>query len=154
MKSFRFVSGLIACVSMIGSAMAGPVVSYFPRQNLGQFLADNFDLATIRSSLNPRRRTDGFRTFKSLGMKPSKATETTLVFDSPGDWFYEMKIVGRRDVNGDGVEDLEVCFADRALNGGTYNASEGLLITRYSATGHAVALSFSLDDGVCANDAR
>lgn len=154
MKKFRFVSSTIASMLMIGSAMAEPLVSYFPRQNLGQFLADNFDLATIRSSINPRRRSDGLRTFKSLHMKPSKATENALVFDSPGDWFYEMKIVGRRDVNGDGIEDLEVCFADRALNGGTYSSSEGLLITRYSAINYAVALSFSLDEGVCENYAR
>nr|WP_143028942.1 hypothetical protein [Massilia sp. PDC64] len=87
-------------------------------------------------------------------MKPSKATEKALVFESPGDWRYELRIVGRRDVNGDGVEDLEVCFIDRALNGGTYNTSEGLLITRYSADGYAIALNYSLDDGVCENYAR
>jgi len=36
-----------------------------------------------------------------------------------------LKIVGRKDVNGDGIEDLEVCFVDQALNGGTYNTSKG-----------------------------
>lgn len=87
MKKFRFVSSMIASMLMIDSAMAEPLVSYFPRQNLGQFLADNFDLATIRSSINPRRRSDGLRAFKSLHMKPSKATENALVFDSPVDWF-------------------------------------------------------------------
>ena len=87
-------------------------------------------------------------------MKASKATENALVFDSPGDWRYELRIVGRRDVNGDGIEDLEVCFVDRALNGETYSTSEGLLITRYSAEGYAIALSYSLDDGICENYAR
>lgn len=153
-KRFRFVSSTLACVVMMSSAQAEPLVSYFPKRDLGLFLADKFDLATIRSSINPRRRSDGLRTFKDLGMRPSKVTEKALVFDSPGDWLYELKVVGRRDVNGDGIEDLEVCFVDRALNGGTYNTSEGLLITRYSANSYAVALSFSLDDGVCENYAR
>jgi hypothetical protein len=72
------------------------------------------------------------------------------VFDIPDDWFYEMRIVGRRDVNGDGIEDLEVCFVDRATNGGTYNSSQALLITRYSADSYAIALGFSVD-GVCEN---
>jgi hypothetical protein len=76
------------------------------------------------------------------------------VFDSPGDWLYELKIVGRRDANGDGIEDLEVCFIDRALNGGTYDTSKGLLVTRYSENDYAVALSFSLNDGICQEYAR
>ena len=139
---------------MMSSAQAEPLRSYFPKRALEQFLANNFDLATIRSSINARLRANGQRTFKDLGMKASKATENALVFDSPGDWRYELRIVGRRDVNGDGIEDLEVCFVDRALNGGTYSTSEGLLITRYSAEGYAIALSYSLDDGICENYAR
>lgn len=94
------------------------------------------------------------RTFSDFGMKPTKATDNVLVFESPGDWRYELRIVGRGDANGDGIDDLEVCFIDRALNGGTYSTSAGLLITRYSADGYAIALSYSLDDGVCENYAR
>jgi hypothetical protein len=40
-------------------------------------------------------------------MSPSKATDDVLEFEST-DWFYQLRIVGRRDVNGDGIEDLEV----------------------------------------------
>lgn len=132
---------------------AAPLMSYFPKKDLGLFLAGKFDLASIRSSLGPRR-SPALRTFADFGMKPSKATEDSLVFEAPGDWLYELKIVGRRDVNGDGIEDLEVCFFDQALNGGTYNTSSGLLITRYSADSYAVALSYSLNDGVCQEYAR
>lgn len=148
MKKFHSMLRMLACLMMI-PAQAEPLVSYFPKQNLGLFLADTFDLATIRSSINPRLRSPGLRTFKDLGMKPSRASNDVLVFDTPDDWLYELKIVGRRDVNGDGIEDIEVCFVDRALNGGTYNTSEGLLVTRYSATSYAVALSFSMDDDLC-----
>ena len=138
---------------MLSTVQAAPVISYFPQKNVGAFLAEKFDLATIRSSLGPRRLASQ-RTFAELGLRPTKATENLLVFDTPGDWFYEMQIVGRRDVNGDGIEDLEACFIDRASNGGTYNTSQGLLITRYSVDSFAIALSFNLEEGVCENYAR
>jgi len=127
---------------------AAPVVSHFPGKDLGLFLANKFDLASIRSSFGPRRSAS-LRTFADFGMKPSKASEDTLVFNTQGEWMYELKIMARRDVNRDGIEDLEVCFTDRALNGGTYDTSKGLLVTRYSPDAYAVALSYSLDDGVC-----
>jgi hypothetical protein len=151
MKS-HIASSALAILIMNG-AHAAPAASYFLQQNLGQFLAGKFDLASIRSSFGPKRL-PALRTFSDSGMKPTKATNTVLVFESPGDWRYELRIVGRRDVNGDGIEDLEVCFTNRALNGGTYDTSKGLLITRYSAEGYAIALSYSLDDSVCENYAR
>lgn len=153
MKNFHFVSIGLVYFLMMSTVQAAPLVSYFPKQDLGRFLADKFDLASIRSSFGPRRG-PAQRTFSDFGMKPSKATEDLLEFESPGDWLYQLKVVRRGDVNGDGIEDLEVCFIDRALNDGTYNTSEGLLITRYSADSYAVALSFSLEDGVCQNYAR
>ena len=153
MKNLCFVSSVLAGLVLMGSAQAAPIVSFFPHKNVGQFLAEKFDLASIRSSFGPRR-SPGLRTFADFGMKPSKATDDYLVFDTPGQWFYELKVVSRRDANRDGIEDLEVCFVDRALNGGTYHSSSGLLVTRYSADGYAVALSFSLNDDVCLNYAR
>jgi hypothetical protein len=144
----RFASCTLAFLVMANLAQAAPLVSYFPKKDLGLFLADKFDLASIRSSFGPRR-SPALRTFADFGMKPSKATEDALVFETPGQWLYELKIVGRRDVNRDGIEDLEVCFTDHALNGGTYDTSSGLLVTRYSADAYAVALNYRLNDGVC-----
>lgn len=153
MKNFRCVFNVLAGLVLVGSAQAAPLVSFFPHKNVGQFLAEKFDLASIRSSFGPRR-SPGLRTFADFGMTPSKATDDYLVFETPGKWLYELKVVSRRDVNSDGIEDLEVCFVDRALNGGTYHTSSGLLVTRYSAEGYAVALSFSLNDDVCLKHAR
>ncbi len=153
MKFFRFVSSILAGLALVGPVHASPLVSFFPRENLGQFLADKFDLASIRSSFGPRR-TPELRTFTDFGMRPSKATDDALVFDTAGDWYYELKILSRRDVNKDGIEDLEVCFIDRAMNGGTYHTSSGLLLTRYSADGYAVALSYRIDDDVCLDQVR
>jgi hypothetical protein len=143
MRSRLFLCGLASLV-LASAAHSAPVVSYFPKQDLGRLLAEQFDLASIRSSFGPRR-TSAQRTFSDFGMKPSKATDDDLVFDTPGDWFYEMIIVNRRDANGDGIEDLEVCFIDKALNGGSYNTAQSLLITRYSKNSYATALSFSVD---------
>lgn len=148
---------LVLCASAIllttGAVQSAPVVSHFPSKDLGLFLANKFDLASIRSSFG-LRRPPSRRTFADFGMKPSKVSGDALVFDTPGESMYELKIMGRRDVNKDGIEDLEVCFTDRALNGGSYDTSTGLLITRYSADGYAVALSYSLDDGVCREHAQ
>lgn len=151
--NIRFAACALSVLLSAGAAQAAPLVSYFPKKDLGLFLADRFDLASIRSSFGPRRSAS-LRTFADFGLKPSKATEDALVFNTPGEWTYELKILGRRDVNGDGIEDLEVCFTDRALNGGSYDSSQGLLITRYSAEAYAVALSFSLNDGVCQETSR
>ena len=151
--NIRSASCGLAFLLLTNIIEAAPLVSYFPAKKLGPFLADKFDLASIRSSFGPRR-SPSLRTFADFGMQPSNATENTLLFETPGRWLYELKIVGRRDVNGDGIEDLEVCFLDQALNGGTYLTSSGLLVTRYSAESYAVALNYSLNDGVCQEYAR
>jgi len=151
--TIRIASCTLALVALTSTVEAAPFVSYFPKKDLGLFLADKFDLASIRSSFGPRR-SPALRTFTDFGMKPTKATADALVFETLGEWLYKLKIVARRDVNRDGIEDLEVCFIDHALNGGTYDTSSGLLITRYSADGYAVALSYSLNDGVCQEYAR
>lgn len=87
-------------------------------------------------------------------MKPSQASDDVLVFDTPGEWRYELRIMARRDVNGDGVDDLEVCFIDRASNGGSYHTSQALLVTRYSEAGYAIALNYSLNNDECPDYAR
>ena len=153
MKISVIVWRSLACLAFMSNAQAAPLTSHFPRKDLGRFLAMEFDLASIRSSFGPRRL-PAQRTFADFGMKPSTATDRGAVFDTPGDWFYALEVVGRRDVNRDGIEDLEVCFTDRAQNGGNYHTSTGLLVTGYADDTYAVALNYRLDDGVCAQYAR
>jgi hypothetical protein len=119
------------------------VVSHFPQQGLGQFLAEQFDLASIRSSLGPRR-TPSQRSFAHFQLKPSRATDTLVEFTRPN-WFYQMVVTERRDINGDGIEDLAVCFTDKAIGQGNYDAQHSLLVTRYSANGYALALEYGVD---------
>lgn len=140
-------SFILACI-IAGAALpvlshAAAPISHFPKAGTGQFLADRFDLASIRSSFGPRR-TPALRTFSSFGMKPSKVGDDVVEFED-SDWFYQMKITGRRDVNSDGIEDLEVCFTDQALRS-SYSSMKSLLITRYSGDeAYAVALNFGVD---------
>lgn len=58
-------------------------------------------------------------------------------------WVYALRVLRRADINGDGLEDLEVCFTDRS-KGGTYSARQSLLVTRYSASAYAVALNYEV----------
>ncbi|MFC5459967.1 hypothetical protein [Massilia niabensis] len=144
MKTCHALAGSLCCLIWTTAAQAAPLTTYFPPTGLGSFLAEKFDLASIRSSIGPRR-TPALRTFSDLGLKPNKATDDSVSFEREN-WFHELRIVERGDVNGDGIEDLKACFVDRAVSGPTYHATKGLLITRYAPDAYAVALSFSVDD--------
>lgn len=148
MNIARFILLVLATVLLSKTAHAATSSSFFPDKDVEVFLANHFDLASIRSSLNPRRAQTQ-RTFADLGMKPSTAANGTLSFHQPGHWFYDIKILARRDVNRDGIEDLEVCFRDRAQHGGTYNSTQGLVLTRYSADSHVIAIRFGLENSEC-----
>lgn len=143
MNYYSTLAGSLCCLMLATAAQAAPLTTYFPSTGLGSFLAEKFDLASIRSSFGPRR-TPAMRTFADVGMKPGKATDDTVTFERE-DWFYQLTVVERRDVNGDGIEDLKACFVDRAVGGPTYHATKGLLITRYGPDAYALALSFDVD---------
>lgn len=149
MKTPMVLAIVVICLGAPGALRAAPVVSHFPQQGLGPFLASHFDLASIRSSFGPRRDRHAQRTLADFGMTPTTALDNDLIYDVPGDWYVRMQVTGRRDVNGDGIEDLEVCFTDIAQNGGTYRSMQGLVITRYASDAYALALSFSASDAVC-----
>lgn len=131
---------LIAAIAA-GSANASDVQSHFPARGAAQFLVANFDLASIRSSFGPRR-TSLQRTFASLGLLPTKVADEKVEFDG-ADWFYSLQVVRRGDLNRDGIEDLEVCFVDKA-KGATYDSQQALLVSRFSDNTLAVALKFEV----------
>lgn len=118
------------------------VTSFFPQLDLGRFLADNFDLASVRSSL-AARRTPELRTFADFGMLPTNTGDDVVTFDGER-WLYQLRVVRRADINNDGIEDLEVCFTDRA-KGASYDSSQSLLVSRYSDETYAVALRYESD---------
>lgn len=123
--------------------------SFLPPTDIGVFLSRQLDLASFRNSLGPKRSSTQ-RTFAALGIEPTKVTENGAEFDSDY-WYYSIQVLRRADLNGDGIEDLELCFTDQAKHG-TYLSQEPLLVTRYSASGLVVALHFQVDG--CADYAK
>ncbi len=130
-------------VAQAGQAATAPN-SWLPQRGLGELLATRFDLATIRSSLG-RKRSAATNTFASLGLRPASVSDTGVVFDD-GNWHRSMTVLRRGDFNRDGIEDLEVCFVDRAAPAyATYNAQKALLVTRYASDGNLVALAYAME---------
>lgn len=134
---------IVALTTVAFTAYAKPSLSqsFFPKKDVAQFLAQNLDLSTFRNSLGPRR-TETQRTFAALGILPTQVQADEVVMES-NEWFYSLRILRRADINGDGLEDFEVCFTDRAKQG-TYSAQQALLVTRYSTSSYAVALKFEV----------
>ena len=123
-------------------SFAAQLESHIPVSGIENFVAENLDLSTFRNSTGPRR-TAKTRTFASLGMSPSMAQNGNLQYDT-ADWFYGVEIKKRKDFNGDGIEDLALCFTDKAKNG-TYSTKNSLLATRYSDEGLIVVLGYEID---------
>jgi hypothetical protein len=141
-----------ACLALLLTAFAASVPAAtptssmqsapeWPRQNVAKFIFDHIDLTTFRNSTGPRRK-PGQRFFADLGIHAGNFTETRVVSDLP-DWTYVIQILGKHDYNGDGVEEVAICFSDAAANGGNYRASHPYLVQILE--GRVVALAFEID---------
>ena len=122
--------------------LAAEVISYLPHGAVERFVAENLDLASFRNSFGPRRSA-GQRTFSSFGMSPKVVANGVILYEDT-DWSYRIEIKGRGDFNRDGIEDLSLCFTDRAKEG-SYSTVDSLLVTRYSNDGLLVALNYQID---------
>lgn len=116
--------------------------SHIPTSDVPEFLFDHLDIATFRSSSGPKRD-QGDRTLSSISPPPTTVT-TDYIEVLEDDWVRRLTIVDRGDFNKDGIEDLAVCFDDRAI-GGTYRSTQLLLVTRYTASSPAVALNYRVE---------
>lgn len=116
--------------------------SHIPASGVPEFLFNNLDIATFRSSLGPKR-TESDRTFSSISPSPTTVT-ADYVEVLEDDWVRRLTIVDRGDFNKDGIEDLTVCFDDRAI-GATYRSTQLLLVTRYTDSSLAVALNYRVE---------
>lgn len=71
-----------------------------------------------------------------------EVSEDFFTLDSKS-WFYKVTIVRVKDVNRDGIEDIEICFQEKSREG-TYSAQSPLLITQFSESSRLVALAYSV----------
>jgi hypothetical protein len=112
----------------------------WPDTDLAEFVFTHLDLTTFRNSTGPQR-SPGDRFFSDLGLRPTQASDSVATHD--GEWRYTVRVLARRDFNGDGLEDVAICFTDQARNGGTYDARSPLLLQRIG--GRVIALSYEID---------
>jgi len=146
---FQILAAAAMFIAATGNAYAKHgLVSYLPKTDLERFIVNNFDIASIRSSLGPRRQPGQFH-FSDLGIRPTAISAEKIHLESDG-WHYDITVLQRGDLNGDGIEDVAVCFVDDGHGaGGTYFSVQPLLLTRYSKNGPLIAISYEPDDKRC-----
>lgn len=116
-------------------------VRYFPESQLPKYIYEKLDVSTFRNSFGPKR-TEKDRYFTDLGLPMDEVSEDFFTLDSKS-WFYKVTIVRVKDVNRDGIEDIEICFQEKSREG-TYSAQSPLLITQFSESSRLVALAYSV----------
>lgn len=139
-RELAFATALLAVSTSPQQARAqGNLVSHLPAVDLGRFIAAELDLATVQSSLNPRRGAHQVR-FADLGLTVIEASEERVVLEGP----YEvmvLRVLERGDSNRDGVEDIVICLSEDAKEG-TLASSTVYVLQKYSATTPLVALAW------------
>lgn len=90
------------------------------------------DLTSFRNSTGPAR-SPGLRYPRDWTFTDLSVGEGVARLERQGDWAISLRVL-RKDPDG-----LVVCFTDRALNGGSYNAQEALLVVPDGAGGFRAA---------------
>ena len=103
------------------------------------FWVADFFLRTLNTG---GQRNAGDRFFGDIGIRPTQASGSLATHDGDG-WHYGVRVLARRDFNGDGVEDVAICFTDQARNGGTYNTRVPLLLQLIDR--RAIAIDSEID---------
>lgn len=117
---------------------APPLAGDFDASDPGERIYRELDLATVPSSLAPRRPAERYRLsdfgFASLKISP-------LAIDASDAGFaYRFEVLARGDFFGSGGSQWLVRFSDRALNGGSY-ARTSLLVIAPAAEGRGLVAS-------------
>ena len=123
----------------------------WPAQNLALFIFERLDPASFRNSTGPARE-PGYRTLSDHGVAPPDSVAEDRVIsghrcsqarEAEDCWIYDIRVLGRRDFNSDGDEDVAICFVDKAHNGGTYSTSRPLLLKLLE--GRVFAIHFDVE---------
>jgi hypothetical protein len=144
-------AGVMLVVTSWSVLAAEPVSRSWPDRQLAKFVFELLDISSFRNSTGPRRKS-GQRHFSDIGIRPDKFTDTVASSDDGGQWFYQVRILGKADYNKDGVQDVAICFSDAATNGGSYRTTNHYVLQLLD--GRAVALAFTEDAIAEAGDCR
>ncbi len=134
------IISLLLSLSEVSSPMVTETVSYIPSREVESFIMERLDLTTFRNSLGPAR-SPGMRHFSHFGLVPTEISEGRIVFETDS-WYNCIEVLDRRDVNGDGIEDLLIRFTDDSTCG-TYLTEYMYLITCLSEDSDLIALAYS-----------
>ena len=143
MNIFVKVSALLM-LPLVSQAMivSDSEESFIPKKNLECFVYNKLNISTFRTSFDAQRRR-GVRHFAGLGAKATQLSDNMIKVAGKG-WRFSIHILERRDVNGDGIEDLLVQYEDLAEDG-SHKGSGYLLLSRFSAKGKLIALAYEPD---------
>jgi hypothetical protein len=107
--------------------------SFFPKNNLEQFIVNNLNLKSFGNSAYSQRplkydntRDDLFFSDLRNSLK-TKITKNNIEIEDTH-WFYNIKILKKGDFNNDNIEDIWINFTDDSKEG-TYLTSFDYLIT-------------------------
>jgi hypothetical protein len=125
-----------------------PLTTFLPRGPLEEFVVAQFDIRTINSSMSVGREIYQARLME-LGYRPLPRRRSTdpLVLDSPAGTI-TLSLFERGDHNLDSIEDVLVCMTDHAKDG-RFNATQPLILQKYSDSTPLVALAVGVDDSRC-----
>ena len=133
------ISVLLMLLSSVSDPSDTQTLSYIPFEGLEQFIVERLDLTTFRNSLGPLRSA-GMRHFSDMGLIPTEISEGRIVFETEF-WYYCLEVLERRDVNGDGIEDLLIRFTDDSIEG-TYLTVYVYLMTCFSEDSDLIAIAY------------
>lgn len=139
MIKMMWISVFLLLSSSVSDQLVAQTVSYIPSEGVEQFIVERLDLTTFRNSLGPLRSA-GMRHFSDMGLVPTEISEGRMVFET-GSWYYSLEILDRRDVNGDGLEDLLIRFTDDSIEG-TYLTVYVYLMTCLSEGSDLIAIAY------------
>lgn len=135
----NLTSAFLILLSGVALTSDTRTLSHIPFEGLEQFVIERLDLTTFRNSLGPLRSV-GMRHFADMGLTPTEISEGRVVLETES-WYYCLEVVDRRDVNGDGIEDLLIRFTDDSKEG-TYLTDYVYLFTCLSEDSDLMALAY------------
>jgi hypothetical protein len=129
----------IALVLILTISLFANEKSFFPKNNLEQFIVDNLNLKSFGNSAYSQRPLEYDNTRDDLFFSDLRnSLKTTITKNNieieDKHWFYNIKILKKGDFNNDNIEDIWIHFTDDSKSG-TYLTSFDYLITVFKKDG-------------------